>query len=160
MKEQRMRNDLQEGYRQLFKFYPHEVMITVHFGNRVIQNETAYKFLKELVNKIAKARRTQVAGFGIYNLLKTSHAHLLLYGKTRTLNALLKSEVDRFWRYGSVDVKTEVDSGAAFYLALNTTPNCYEKFELFFFNMRVLKKYRLYIKNLHGISRQMKPVKG
>lgn len=138
-----MRNKLQEGYRQLFYAYPHEVMITLHFGNRQLRNETAYKFLKKFVAKIAKYRKTQVAGFAVYNCLNTPHAHLLLFGKTRPINSLLKSEVDKFWRSGTVDVKNKIDSWAAFYVALNITPNCQEKSELFIFNMRVLKKYRL-----------------
>lgn len=156
MQEDRMRSDLQEGYRQLFSSYPFEVMITVQFGNRPVRKETAYKLLKELVTKIAKSRKTQVSGFAVYNTLKSSHAHMLLLGKTRQIKDVLQSEVDKFWKFGTVNVKEVVDNGASFYVALNITPNCYEKSDLFFFNMRVLKKYRPYPNIPIEISRYLK----
>jgi hypothetical protein len=152
MNEQRMRNSLQEGYRQLFSSYPNEVMITLHFGRRIVRNETAYKYLRAFVTKVEKFRKTQIAGFAVYNNLRSPHAHMLLFGKSKKINNLLNGEMEKFWGLGSVHVENEIDAGAAFYLAQNITSNCPEKSDVFPFNMRELKKYRMHRKHSYELS--------
>ena len=142
MKQERLWNELQEGYRQFLLSYPYEIMMTVHFGKMRFRNETVNKVLKQFMTKVAKYSKTQIACLGIYNTLRSPHAHLLLFGKKRTLKCLLKEDIDKLWRFGSVFINYDPDKNAAFYTALNVTPHLQDKFEPFFYNYKMLKKSR------------------
>jgi|GEM_PF-6627845 len=143
MLKDRLWNELQEGYRQFLLSYPYEIMVTIHFGKMRFREETANKVLKQFMTKVAKYSKTQIACIGIYNILKSPHAHLLIFGKKGTLRSLLKKDIDKLWRYGSVHINPNTDEGAAFYVATNVTPHLQDRYELFFYNLRMLKKHRM-----------------
>lgn len=143
MRREWLRNELQEGYRRFFLAFPYEIMVTAHFGKLSIRHETANKHLKSFLTKIAKTKKTQIACIGVLNTFKSPHAHLLIFGKTKSLKNLSNEEIAVIWRYGSVLVSQNTDSGAAFYVALNITPHLQDKYEPFFYNFRLLKKWRV-----------------
>ncbi len=141
MKPEKLNNELQEGFRQLFVRNDYAIMVTLRFEHQSYRGKHVHKYLAEFVRNIAKSRKTQVAGYGVFNSLKHPHAHLLLFAKTATLEDISNSEAETFWRYGAAHICQVSDDGAAFYIALNITPNAQDLYDVFPFNIRLLNKF-------------------
>ena len=140
MKPPRLINEVQEGFRHLFARHHYDIMVTLRFEYQSFRGRHVHKYLAEFARNVAKSRKTQVAGYAIFNSLKHPHAHLLLFGKTATLEEISNSEVEAFWRYGAAHVCQVNDDGAAFYVALNITPGAQDLYDVFHFNKRLLNK--------------------
>lgn len=141
MDSSRLRNELQEAFRQLFVRHQYEIMVTLRFEHQSIRGKNVHKYLGEFTRNVAKSRKTQVAGHGVFNCLNHPHAHLLLFGKSTTLGNVTNSEAEAFWPYGSAHVSRVEDEGAAQYSAINITPHAQDLYDVIPFNVRLLNKF-------------------
>ncbi len=141
---------VQEGYAEMFKNVPQEVMITLRCEHGSVNAYLAYHKAKEFVRMIAKQYRTQIVGVAVFNNLRHPHIHMLLAGNSVSIRDLTIQTVERLWGYGSSFVKPCWDNGGARYLALNITPHADDKWEEYFFNLRLLKKTGVALPDCHS----------
>ena len=132
---------IQEGYAEMFRRYPQEIMVTLRFEDGKVNNfQFVYEKTREFVREVAKKHRTQVAGVAVFNCHRHPHLHMLLAGYTQSIRGLSVLDVERIWRHGSAFTKDCRGIGGSNYLALNITPHADDKWDNYFFSKRLLKK--------------------
>jgi hypothetical protein len=144
--EKRKLGELRDVWALFIAQWPFEWWVTLTFENTVNQ-EIARKKLNIWTRKICKQEELQLAYFAVFNELKRGHLHLLMLGKNRNGKALKDVSKKRWteeWVDGNAEIKKVFNlMGVSSYLSQNLTLNNPNLSNIYSYNQRLLKKYKL-----------------
>jgi hypothetical protein len=104
------KKDLKAAWTEHIARYPFEWFVTLTFQNSVSSEEAKKDFIKWL-RSLCKKEHLQIAAIVVFNNVRHSHLHLLMFGRNRdgkNLSTVSKEHWERQWsnyRAGCVIVK-------------------------------------------------------
>jgi len=136
----------QKNYAEWLEQYPIQVMITLSLRDKHINlsKEDTRKSSSIFIRNLSKQRKCQIAGIILYNEFRRKHLHLFLFSIKGDLQSLINSDIAHLWIYGNSCVTVKFSKGIFEYAGRNITPNESDKYDVFYYNKRKLKKSRFY----------------
>ena len=134
--------EIKNEYALFFAQWPFQWWATLSFRIPVNQY-TARKELLKWTRKLCVKERMQIAYVAVFNELHRSHLHVVMLGRNRfgqTLKDVSEEDWCKHWGANALIKPVNNLMGASCYLSQNVTLQNTDKWDLLFYNRKLLKK--------------------